>query len=122
MFKKGTLKKIQNDFLGALSRKVSEAEKIGTKNVKKEILSLRVFDTGLTHNKTFVEIKKAEKSFLIRFITPSSVRRKGKFYPIFPYYGLGTNRKYGARPWLRNSAIKTLGELGRGKMLKNANK
>lgn len=116
MFKKGTKEKIQNDFLKALSRKVSDAEKIGTRNVKKEILSLQVFDTGLTHDKTFVEIEKdfSGKGFYIRFITPESVQRKGKFYPIFPYYGLGSNRKYGARPWLRNSATKTLGELARG--------
>lgn len=118
MFKKGTKEKIESDFLKAVFQNSKEAERIGTRNVKKEILDLQVFDTGLTHKETFVSVKNDKTGSTIQFITPSSVKRKGKFYPIFPYYGLGTNRKYGARPWLRDSAVKTLGDLGgKGVML-----
>ena len=89
-----------------LAKKTKQLQVESQKMVKDVIMELDVYDTGLTHDKTYTEVKanKSEGKFTISFISPKTIIRNKVWYPIYPYYGLGTNRKYGPRPWLEIAA------------------
>ena len=70
-----------------------------TQEVKKDIKALDVYDSGLTFDKSKGYIKEQPRQFKIILETPKSVTNDGIFYPIFPFFGLGTSRKYGPRKW-----------------------
>lgn len=107
-FKAGTKAIITGDLLKDLKDKSNGIESETTSDVKATISRLRVFDTGLTQSETRTRVTVSNKGMRILFFTPDTVQKNGKEYAMYPYFGLGTNRRYGPRKWLEISASQYL--------------
>jgi len=113
MFNKKVFKEVLKDFKQEVNKDLQseyDDQKL-TKMVKKDIKLLDVFDTGLTYKESFGELLKKDYGWQIRLVTPPSVTRDGEFYPVFRYFGLGTNRKFGQRRWLEKTANKIIKDI-----------
>lgn len=99
-FKNDTKYKITKKLMDRLKTKQPELTVLGNNAINEAVFSYAkpVFDTGnLERNsKTVVFVKSF--SILIKFITDNVP------YSKYPYFGLGTSRKYGPRPYLAKAA------------------
>lgn len=89
--------------------------KINTINqdARDAVYQLDVVDTRATAEATKAEYKKQGDNRTLSFFTPTTVKNKyGTYYPVFPFYGWGSSRRYGARNWLRLGAAKAMFSLG----------
>lgn len=112
--RKRAKKKIFGDLMDALDSKALRVQKRATRNAKVAAKQLDVFDTGRTIENTFADVKRKSPSIItILFITTWIDGKGGHFYPVYPYYGVGTSRRYGPRKWLELGAKMTAREIKR---------
>jgi len=96
-FKKGEFDKVFDD-LKSQTKKTLQTINY-TQEVKKDIQALNVYDSGQTNDKSFGLVKENRGGFTILLETPPTVTNQGFFYPIMPFFGLGTSQSYGPRKW-----------------------
>lgn len=90
---------------------------------KDAVKQLDVVDSAATANATDAEYIKRGDDRTLTFFTPTTVTdRRGTYYPVFPFYGWSTSRKFGPRNWLRLGAAKAMQAIGfNGGSLPNPN-
>ena len=87
-------KKVKKDILNNLKARSNEIESTGTNILRKSVEDLDVVDTRNLLRNTKVETIVGVSSMTIRLQTTNVE------YAIYPYYGLGTNARYGPRDWI----------------------
>lgn len=108
-FVKGTSKQVKRDLFNRLKRDSDQLTQKATVEAKRAVEQLGVFDTGRTLRNTFAQTKNNGIN-TVTFVLLTKWIDGGDsfFYPVFPYFGLGTSRKYGARKWLPRAANRFL--------------
>lgn len=105
--------KINKAMLNSLTKRRREITKIADSNSRTAFRSPDFtrppIDTAFTLDSTSarVVVRKTKNPGMSIFFETNNVD-----YVIYPYFGLGTNRKYGPRPWLKVGAKNTLKDLG----------
>jgi hypothetical protein len=107
-FEKAAAKKIKKSMLRELQNKKLELTNTGNKAISRAIHSYprAVYDTGNLERNSNTLIFTYSDGVIIRLRTNDTP------YAIYPYYGLGTSRNYGARPYLEKAAGYVLKDLG----------
>lgn len=81
-------------------------------DAKQAVYQLDVVDSTATAEATTATYTKQGDNRTLKLFTPTTVTdRYGTYYPVFPFFGWGSSRKYGARNWLRLGAAKALRRL-----------
>lgn len=111
----GSLVSIKKENVGKIVRRLSESvEKKILSNrewinneAKESVKELGVYEKGTIYKNTFATFDFRNKNHKrVIFKTTGFVNKSGQFYAPIPYFGLGTNRKYGQRRWHLKTAHK----------------
>jgi len=122
-FKAGTKRKITRAYDKGLEKRLTTLLPTFKKIAQDSVTDLDVFDTGETKKGTGAELDLGGNNRSINLYTRGVQNDLGEFYPKYPYFGLGSSRKYGPRPWLKLAASKIVAGLGlKQGNLPNANK
>ena len=106
--KSNVLKSLSERLLAKISQNAQEFENLSNKIQKDTIESIQAIDTGYLQSKSFAKFQVKTKKAIVTFKT------QAVSYASYVYFGLGTNRKYGARKWNEFSAKSLLQYLNTG--------
>lgn len=107
-FRKDTIPKIKKAILKKILANATKIEVYANQKLDKSIRDLQVLDSGNLLENSQAKLIVTNTKAIIRFSTI------GVPYAKYPYYGLGTSRKYGPRNYLKRAAYLTTKQFGKG--------